>query len=141
MMERRKFIKNSALGTCALLGGTSILLSACASLPLVKVKGNDKVLTIKASEFLTGNKILVRNNQLEFDILLHKLNDSEYRAIYLKCTHQEQPLTVGVGQLSCASHGSTFDMEGKVIKAPAKQDLLKFKTSVSDDNQIITINI
>jgi Rieske Fe-S protein len=59
----------------------------------------------------------------------------------MQCSHQNQPLTFSSGQIYCPSHGSTFSIEGKVVKAPATADLKTFTTRISSDNQYVNIQL
>jgi len=74
--------------------------------------------------------------QVAYDILLVKKSTEEYLAIYMKCSHQENPVTATTTGLFCSSHGSRFDLDGNVTKEPATAPLKKFKTAIID-NQIV----
>jgi Rieske Fe-S protein len=50
----------------------------------------------------------------------------------MKCSHQDNSLTVTKTGLFCSSHGSTFDLEGNVTKEPALEPLKKFKTEINN---------
>lgn len=91
--------------------------------------------TIKVplSSFIDKNKVLiVRNEQTVFDILLVKISDTNYNALLMQCTHQDNPLTATKSGLFCSAHGSTFDLQGNVTKEPALSPLKKFKTEVNN---------
>lgn len=83
------------------------------------------------------NLLIIKNSNLEFDILLVKKKDNTYNALYMQCTHQSQPLSASKTGLFCSSHGSGFDLEGNVTIEPATQPLRKFKTET--ENEIIKI--
>jgi Rieske Fe-S protein len=140
-MNRRNFIQTSGLGTCALLGGIGILSGGCSTLPMVRVKPEANELKVLISQFAEGNNLLVRTADLEFDILLNRESPLVYRAILMQCSHQNQPLTFSSGQIYCPSHGSTFSLEGKVVKAPATNDLKTYTTRISSDNQFVIIQL
>lgn len=141
MESRRDFIKHSCklcLGGLA-MGWLSTQLSSCASLPVLKVENEKGLLTIPVSSFTEKNNLLiVRNNKLEYDILLVK-SGNVYTALQMKCTHQDNPLTVNSSGLFCASHGSVFDLNGNVMKEPALQALKKYSTQVNESSILITI--
>lgn len=139
-MQRREFIKSSCI-TCASLVGVSALaslLQSCATLPTLKTDSKENIISISEKSFLENQNILIiKNPQLEFDILLVKKKDNTYNAIYMQCSHQSQPLSATKSGLFCASHGSAFDLEGNVTVQPATEALKNFKTEVN--NSIIKI--
>jgi len=139
--DRRNFLRQSTLGACAVITGISALTSGCSTLPLVKVKPESNELKVLASQFGEGNNLLVRTPEFEFDILLHREKSDSYTALLMQCSHQNQPLTFSSGQIYCPSHGSTFSLEGHVTKAPATQDLKKYSTRISADEQTVFIQL
>jgi len=136
-MERRKFIKKSCVACMGLIGA-GLLLEGCAtSLPLVKTTPKDRSLFIPISKFSGNSKMLiVRSSSLENDILLIK-NENEFKALYLKCTHEGVGLTATDKNIVCPSHGSTFDFMGNVLKEPALRPLQQFQTEISNENILI----
>ena len=137
MQSRRNFIKQSC-SMCASIAGMGILasqFSGCAPLPMCKGDICKGVISVPLSSFTDKNKIvIVRNKQLEFDILLVKQTEDIYYALLMKCTHQENPLTANPSGLFCSTHGSTFDLHGNVTKEPALNPLKKFKTKVNNSS-------
>ena len=142
-MERRNFIKASCL-TCASVIGAGALLSAlqsCKPLAVLKTDANDGIINVSTSSFVEEQKLLlIRNQKMEYDILLVKKQDNTYNALYMECTHQNQPLTANKNGLFCSAHGSSFDLEGNVKQEPATKPLRKFKTEITDNNIKIYIN-
>lgn len=135
-MERREFIKSSCLACASVIGlaGVTSLLSSCTALPIVKVENQNNSLSIPESSFIENQTVLiVKNQQLEYDILLVKKKDATYNAIYMQCSHQNQPLTATKSGLYCSAHGSSFDLDGNVQIQPATQALKKFITIVQNN--------
>ncbi|HEY9046240.1 MAG TPA: Rieske (2Fe-2S) protein [Ohtaekwangia sp.] len=142
MKTRREFLKDTCtacLGT-AFLGFTFSQLTSCSSLPIYKTNLSQKAVSVPAANFAESNLVIVRDLQVPFDILLVKKSDTEYNAIYMKCSHQENPVTATKTGLYCSSHGSTFDLDGNVTKEPALTPLKKFKTQIQDNQIIIDLN-
>lgn len=142
-MQRREFIKTSCINCAAIIGVSSLatLLNSCASLPIIKTDSKEKTILIPQLSFQENqNLLIVKNSNLEFDILLVKKKDNNYNALYMQCSHQSQPLTANKSGLFCASHGSSFDLEGNVIVQPATQPLRKFKTEIENNNIKIYLN-
>ncbi|MBX3253189.1 MAG: Rieske 2Fe-2S domain-containing protein [Chitinophagaceae bacterium] len=108
-------------------------------MPIIKATAKDEKIGIPLSSFAEGKTMLVvRTAQLENDILIIKKEDN-YHAIYLQCTHEGVGLTPTSQKIVCTAHGSVFDFDGNVLKEPALKPLKKFKTSVIDNNLIISL--
>lgn len=137
MTSRRSFIKQS----CTIcLGGFALgWLSACAAIPVIKTENTKGLVTVPLSSFTEkNNSVIVRNSQLEFDILVVK-SGSSYQALQMKCTHQDNPLTASSSGLFCSAHGSTFDLRGNVTKEPALVPLKKYSTELNESTIIINL--
>jgi nitrite reductase/ring-hydroxylating ferredoxin subunit len=126
--SRRNFLK-TACTLCAALAGAGAIqsLTGCAPMAVVNTSPRDGFLTIPLSRFGDKQQLLVRSLALEFDVLLLR-EATNYKAILMKCSHEEQPLTFSGTKLTCASHGSTFDLNGKVTNPPAQQSLTQYPT-------------
>ena len=141
-MKRRFFIKRSCLVCAGLAAGTSVLtlLEGCATAKIQKVSVVNKVISIDAALCNELQKVLVlRTDDLEYDVLLYYVSNANYSAVLLKCTHYDNPVFVNNKEVFCPSHGSKFDYTGKVLTEPATQSLKSFKVKL--DNQTIKINI
>ncbi len=142
MKTRREFIKdtcNACLGT-SFLGLTLSQLSGCASLPVYKTNLRQQTVEVPLASFSESNLVVVRDMQTPFDILVVKKPEGKFTAIYMKCSHRENPVSATKTGLYCAEHGSTFDLEGNVTKEPALEPLKKFKTHVTDNAITIDLN-
>lgn len=140
MINRRKFIK-SGCAACVLASAGMSLLESCASpLPMIKSAGNNKQLHIPTNSFVAGkgNLLVVRTKELEYDILLVK-TDNQYKALYLRCTHEGVGLTPTANKIFCSAHGSVFDLNGNVVKEPALRPLKTIPTEVLNNQIIIHI--
>lgn len=134
-MKRSTFIKTSCTAYASLLLGAGVmsLLESCAPLPVFKPDGETKVLKIPKEKFLKMPLVIIRVNWLPYDVLLVKKSETEYKAIYMKCSHQDQILVASKSGFFCAAHGSTFDLDGNVTKEPAINPLTTFNTIVQSD--------
>jgi nitrite reductase/ring-hydroxylating ferredoxin subunit len=137
-MQRRTFIKSTcALCTGALfLGAVSASLQSCTTTASVKATVLQNIITVLPTDFLEGNALIVKTNSLPFYLLCVRDIEGHYHTVEMKCSHQDQPLNYTGNKLSCASHGSLFDLHGNVLQAPATQPLRTFKT-LFQNNQII----
>lgn len=142
-MDRRNFIKDSCsicIGIAG-LGGISTLLSSCSSMAVFKTDMNDHTIKIPSQTFTGDEKTkIVRVQVLPFDILLVKKSESEYLALEMKCTHNDNILVATKSGLTCNMHGSTFNLEGNVTNGPAIFPLVQFKTSVINEDIIIHLS-
>jgi nitrite reductase/ring-hydroxylating ferredoxin subunit len=143
MTSRRDFLK-SACALCAVAGGLGVLASAlqgCAAIPVVKTSPVNRKMRVAISSFQESQYVLVRQpNSMADDILLVKKSDTLYNALLLQCTHQQQPLTVSGNTINCPTHGSTFDLDGKVQKEPATVPLTRYETSIEGDVVVIDLS-
>lgn len=142
MKTRREFLKDTCtacLGT-AFMGITFSQLTSCSSLPIYKTNLSQKIVNVPLTSFAESNLVIVRDMQVQYDILLVKKSEQLYQAIYMKCSHRENPVTATKTGLFCSEHGSTFDLDGNVTKEPAPGPLKKFKTELHDNQLSIDLN-
>lgn len=146
-MKRRDFIRTSCL-SC--IGGSAltIALQGCSSAyyaQQVALKENN--LVIKKTEFIEikkekqsmRNVIVAKYEKLGFPIAIFRLEEDQYSAIYLECTHQGNEVQPHGNYLVCEGHGSEFDNKGKVTQGPAEKALRTFV--VTTDRENIYINL
>lgn len=131
------------------VGGAIVfpVLSGCQSTHYTSGTLEPNGLSVAKSEFsylkkdrpMTRQYIIVNNDKLEFPIYLYRFSDSEYTALFMKCTHQGNELQASGDHLHCPAHGSEFNNKGVVAQGPAEKDLLAFK--VTSDNERIFIDL
>ena len=122
------------------VGAGVSLLSSCSTTKVATGSSEKGLLRIDAAQFTADTKsLLVRDKQLEFDILLMKINETTYRALYMQCTHQGCELQPNKMSLVCPCHGSEFTTDGKVQSPPADQDLKQFKIITDSENIYIEL--
>lgn len=142
-MERRDFIKRGCLacGAFALAGVLpASLLQSCTTLPMLKTTNEGQNISISKSKLdATKNLFVLRNDELQYDVLLVKKPDGTYYAMYMQCTHNDNPVTANGSGLFCSMHGSVFDLEGKPTNGPANTPLKRYAVSEKEDNLIIHI--
>ena len=138
-MQRRSFIKAG----CTLCLGTSVLstlLSSCASpLNIYKPELTSKTIEVPLSSFGENNYVIVRNNKLSYDIFISKKPDNQYKAILMKCSHRDSPVNYSTGGFVCNEHGSRFNFEGEVVKAPATTSLQTLPIEYNQNHLTIQI--
>lgn len=141
MNSRREFILN-ACRMCAVIttaGFAATLLEGCNSLKVVTATAADNTLKVPLAEFADKPQILVRSKKTPYDIFVNKKSATDYTALLMECTHEQQPLTASGSAIFCASHGSKFDLEGKVLLAPATRNLTRYPVTTTDTELIIEL--
>lgn len=119
------------------LSGMGIFLEACGSAQqIIKPSLANQALRIAESEFIKVNTLVIRHPSLAYDILLVK-QANNYLALQMRCTHNDVALQFTGKQLVCNAHGSEFNLEGKVTKEPALQNLRQYRTTVSSPYVLI----
>lgn len=138
MKSRREFLRD----TCSACLGTAFLgltLNSCAPIPVFKTTLSGSDVVVPLSSFDESKLLIIRDLRVQYDILLVRHEENRFTALYLRCTHRENPLTVSSGGIHCPAHGSRFDLDGNVTEEPALRPLKQFTTSFSDNQ--ITVNL
>ena len=69
-------------------------------------------------------------------ICVVRVDDDTVRACHDTCSHEEYPLHegwVGPGEIECALHGSTFDLEtGEALSLPAVRPVPVYAAKIQD---------
>lgn len=139
-MKRKEFIKDGCNLCLGAIAGMSLLtmLDSCASGKIVKAEVmNDELKVLKSSFSPEQSYVLVRANSLNYDLLLNKRSEAEYTALFMQCTHYDNPVFANKTEIFCPTHGSKFDFTGKALKEPATQNLKSYKTTINNDHIII----
>ncbi|MBK8614957.1 MAG: Rieske 2Fe-2S domain-containing protein [Flavobacteriales bacterium] len=137
-MDRRNFLRKGCTG-CAglvLLGTATSALTGCSTLPIVRVEPEANDLRIPLERFAEQTMLIARVDRLPFDVLAMKNTDGTFGAVYLQCTHEDQPVTATTTGLHCPSHGSRFAIDGTLREGPAARNLRRF-TTISDTTHLI----
>ncbi len=146
-MERRDFIKFVCL-TCTGSIGTAGFLSSCTPQKLItNVTITDNKYVVKKSEFTVTKKdkitqrkfIVISPESSQFPIAIYKLNENEYQALYLQCTHQGCELSPHETVLVCPCHGAEFNPKGEVITGPAETNLKSLSIALDNENIYIQL--
>lgn len=146
-MERRDFIKSACLTCVGSIGATWLLQSCTPQKYITNVTVKENKLIIKKSEFTVVKKdktiqqkfILVKPENTQFPIAIYKLNENEYKALYLQCTHQGCELSPHETMMVCPCHGAEFNPKGEVTTGPAETNLKSFLTTTDNENIYIQL--
>lgn len=142
-MERRDFIRKGCVFCAGAIAGISLLTLAesCATGKIVKKEAHDNKITVAVTDFAPEESfVIVRAQSLSYDILLHRNQDDSYNALYMQCTHYDNPVYANKKEIFCPSHGSKFDFNGNVTKEPATRNLKQFRTEKNNQDIIIYLS-
>lgn len=145
-MDRRNFIKKSCTA-CLSVTVLSSLVSSCISTQYIPGKLGKDGITLDKDDFKIKQKggtayssfIIVRNEALKYPICVYRMSDSEYTALWMRCTHQGAELQASGDVLQCSAHGSEFSNKGAVRNGPADAALKTFPVTVSNSEIFIDL--
>lgn len=141
-MDRKEFLKSCGyvcLG-CATL--TAFLQSCASTTYFANTTLDENKIIVKKTEFIETKKdkvkdrkfILIKTDKLSYPICVYKINENEFSALPLLCTHKGCELQPQGSFLICPCHGSEFTNKGIVQSPPAEINLTPFKTSIDNEN-------
>ncbi|MBS4043693.1 MAG: Rieske (2Fe-2S) protein [Chitinophagaceae bacterium] len=136
-MDRKDFIKNCGFA-CVSGAAFSAILQGCTSTKIMggKITGDELIVAISDFETKAGNEkhfkkyVVVQNDLLQYPICVYRLNENEYSALWMQCTHQGAELQVFGDKLQCPAHGSEFSNKGDLQTGPAETKLRTFPVTI-----------
>lgn len=140
-MDRRDFLHDCGRACIFILAAPLVIGSAGCSAPSVlQLSANaDRTVDVPLNMLAANGRAIVRCTQLTDDVLVTRNMQGEWRALLMHCTHRDQPLVAVSNGLVCNSHGSRFDLNGQVTKAPAVAPLRLFR--ITEHNDRLTIHL
>lgn len=145
-MNRREFLVNTC-GACFATAGISGVLASCQSTRYINGTLGSDGLTVNPDEFKLSPKgrtayrsfIIIRNDALQYPICLYRFGETEYSAMWMRCTHQGAELQASGDRLQCPAHGSEFSNHGRVTNGPADKNLRTFPVSIINNQLFIDL--
>ena len=145
-MNRRGFILNTCK-FCVLSTVTANFLLACRPTKYLQGTLTNDGIILNVDEFRSNEKgepkyysyLIVRNDALQYPICVYRRSESEYNALWMRCTHQGTELQVSGDYLQCPAHGSEFNNQGLVTNGPADNHLRNFPVIVNNDQLFIDL--
>jgi Rieske Fe-S protein len=145
-MDRRNFLIKSCAGCASFVTASAVLIS-CSSTKYISGKLVNDGLMLNKDDFKIKHRggtayssfVIVRNEALKYPICVYRLNDQEYTAIWMRCTHQGTELQASGDVLQCSAHGSEFNNKGEVRNGPASSDLRVFPVTVRSNEIFIDL--
>ena len=136
-ISRRDFMTRISLA-----GLACAELTACAGTPRYLGVAEGGVLALNRAEIeaLLGehSAIVVSAPGWEEPLVLSRDPDGAFQAVGSKCTHMGCQVRPGGRFLTCPCHGSTFDLEGHVVRGPAVRALAQYR--VSETSNALEVN-
>jgi Rieske Fe-S protein len=145
-MDRRKFIATSCLSCIS--GGLLLALEGCSTaskLIMADIAGSDMIVPLSEFKQKKGSKkefrqyLVVQNDLLKYPICIYRFSDTQYQALWMRCTHQGTELQVFGDKMQCPAHGSEFNNLGEVVNGPAAIPLRTFPVTISDQQLKISL--
>jgi len=105
------------------------------------------VFVVPLSEFLFLKKyqvqfinyIVFQNDRLQYPVCVYRMSNTDYSALWMRCTHQGTELQAFGDKLHCPAHGSEFNKKGGVENGPAANALRTFPVVVADGQLKISL--
>ncbi len=145
-MNRKSFIKNCGF---ACLGATAAatLLQSCAPAKISSgnIAGDYLIVSLQDFDLKSGEGkyykkyLVVQNDLLKYPICVYRLNENEYTALWMRCTHQGAELQVFGDKLQCPAHGSEFTNKGDIQNGPADTMLRTFPVTIEKNHLKISL--
>ncbi len=142
-MKRKEFIKTCGLA-CISGGLLSGVLQSCNPSKIISgnIEGDQLVISLKyfkSKSSSENNYVIVRNQKLKFPICVYELDQNNYSALLMQCTHKGAELQAFGNKLQCPAHGSEFTNTGKVTHGPAEKNLRSLTVSLQNDHLKISL--
>lgn len=145
-MDRRDFMRSCGYACLSGMAVTTILQS-CATTKIVSGSIDQSELVVDLADFEQVKKkqssfrkyLIVRNDSLQSPLGIYRFSETEYTALYLRCTHQGAELQVFGDKIQCPAHGSEFSNRGVVESGPATEKLREFAVRI--DNKQLKISL
>ena len=141
-ISRRSFLGSTALVVLpALCGGCTD--DGVETVDLPAVANNAIVLALAEFPMLmsAGGSIIGKASGYSNPIVIARVDGSTFAALDAICTHLRCTVTYNALNLTldCPCHGSTYEVDGRVIGGPAPRSLTKF--TASSDGTMLTIGL
>jgi len=140
-ISRKDFLKKTTL-----LSGGLILLPVIGNIAGCSASVESQKVTVSTEGIIRyniagtlknpGDSALLELDKTDSKILLIKKQGNSFTALNPICTHRGCELIKKKDFLDCPCHGSEFDFNGKVLKGPADEPLLSFRTEFDGKNTV-----
>ena len=120
-------------------GLLSGILQSCATSGVYEAERNGDSLVVPLSRFDINQLQIVRCEDEQYNIAVHRRRDNTYVALLMVCTHAATQLVSTGEEFLCRLHGSRFDQEGEVLQGPAEVPMKVLQTRTESDRLLILL--
>ena len=136
-MNRNEFIKTCGWGCFGIMTGISGLTS-CAGTRYFQASLEGDYMIVPLDAFVNSKddqssfrpSVIAHHESLQYPIAVFRLSETEYQALWMRCTHQGTELQVFGDRLQCPAHGREFTNTGMVQNGPADDPLRTFPVRI-----------
>jgi Rieske Fe-S protein len=127
--ERRAFLRNAAIAAAGAVAGSAVAQVARADelAPVVETPAPSRPLMLKEHTELQkiGGWKLLQNGAEK--LIVARTDENSFVACSAICTHKgcEVEYVHGDKAFACPCHGARFDLQGNVLRGPAKRPLAR----------------
>jgi cytochrome b6-f complex iron-sulfur subunit len=165
-MNRREFLENACVSGLAVIAGTSVLSSL--AIPTLKARtiaagGGLREIPLRLEDTPElkeiGGMYVLEIEDLDKNILVARVSESQFVAVNIKCTHKGCKVTYKTGSPTeemkddggmhkskdngpmfyCPCHESKYSLEGVPFAGPAKKPLGNYEVTFKDDEVTVKI--
>lgn len=86
-----------------------------------------------------GGAIEIEFNGEPGELVIVRISESSVVALSSTCTHLGCTVRKEPSFFRCPCHGSTYDLEGNVVRGPAEQSLERYPARMSNEQIIISL--
>jgi Rieske Fe-S protein len=140
--SRRTFLSTclTSLAGLTVIGVIAPTLAGCVD-SITGVDANYEA-SFDVSSLTTDNTALITTSKGGdgFPVIIVRQSSTAYIALSTQCTHEGCQVSAPQGSvISCACHGSQFNLTGGVTRGPASQSLYKYATSYDSSKKLLTV--
>jgi len=130
VITRRGFCRAATATAIGLL----LPMAGCATTSVFRTSITDGRVRVPFDRIVPADEaegsVVVYAEGLPDPILVMRIN-AEYRAVSARCTHLGCTVRLSGSQLQCPCHGSTYALDGSVIRGPAQAPLTRIPVEVT----------
>jgi Rieske Fe-S protein len=135
-LSRRSFLKQAGVMALPLAVGC-----AAAGIATHRVPAQNGRAFVPVADFpemaVVGGAIKLQIEGRENPVFLIRAGEGRYIALSSVCTHLGCQVRKLSQSFRCPCHGSTYDLEGAVLRGPAQRPLTRYRTEMVEGGVVI----
>ncbi len=139
-IKRRDFLKSVGVSALCGNGVASVILGSGAVIADDGYLLQDNEFSVNKSVFANEKSILLNHPELEYPISLLRIDEANYSALLMSCTHQRCATEWNKDHYVCPCHGSRFTETGAVIRGMAQENLKSFPVEILENRIIVKLS-